>query len=225
MVEVCAFDLDGTVIDGESPLKLTTSLVRHRQMPILTSLQMAMWGIRYRLRLPQVESTPRELLFSVLTGPSVAEVDSEISEIFERRIRKRIRPGAVMEVARCKAEGMRCILASASFKPITTAIVEALELDGQVSTVMEERDGHYTGKVSGQPVQGDEKARRLIEFCDDRYGEGGWKIVHAYSDHYSDIPLLELAERPAVVDPDGLLSRTARRRGWPELDWDASPKE
>ena len=80
MVRVAAFDLDGTILDGESPLKLTTSLLRHRELPIYKGLAMGIWGIRYRLRLPQVESTPRELLFSALTEPTVEEVEAHIKE-------------------------------------------------------------------------------------------------------------------------------------------------
>lgn len=220
MVRVAAFDLDGTVIDGESPLKLTTSLIRRRQLPLRKSIAMGWWGVRYRLRLPQVESTPRELLFSALTEPTVEEVDAEISEIFEQRIRKRIRPGAVKEIERCKSDGMKTILASASFKPITTTIAHDLGFDGHVSTVMEERDGHYTGHVLGRPVQGEEKADKLARFCDDTYGAGNWTIERSYSDHYSDIPMLEMAREVAVVDPDGFLARVCKQRGWPIVDWD-----
>ena len=220
MIRVAAFDLDGTIIDGESPLKLTTSLTRSRQLPLHKAIAMGVWGIKYRLRLPQVESTPRELLFSALTEPTVEEVDAEIMDVFERRIRKRVRPGAVAEIERCKAEGMKLILASASFKPITTTIVEELGFDGMVCTVMEERGGHYTGRVLGVPVQGREKARLLFQLCEDLYGHGNWQIARAYSDHYSDIPMLELAEEVTIVDPDNKLEREAKKRGWPIENWD-----
>lgn len=219
MVHVAAFDLDGTVIDGESPLKLTTSLLRHRQLPIHKALAMGVWGVRYRLRLPQVESTPRELLFSALTEPTVEEVDAEIMDVFDRRIRKHVRPGAVAEIERCKAAGMKVVLASASFKPITTTIVEELGFDAQVSTIMEERDGHYTGRVVGVPVQGREKARLLVQLCEDLYGDEGWVLEHAYSDHYSDIPMLEMAREVTVIDPDGKLERVCKQRGWEIVDW------
>ena len=219
-VRVAVFDLDGTIIDGESPLKLTTSLVRHRTVPIHTGLAMAFWGLRYRLRLPQTESTPRELLFSCLTEPTVEEVDAEILEVYERRIRKRIRPGAIEEIELCRALGMKLLMASASFKPITTTIMRELELDGMVCTVMEERDGHYTGRVLGSPVQGPEKLRKIVEYCNNEYGWGNWVMERAYSDHYSDIPLLEAAQQAIVTDPDGLLERTALKRGWPIVDWD-----
>lgn len=221
LVRVAAFDLDGTILDGESPLKLTTSLLRHRQLPLHAAFLMGIWGIRYRLRLPQVESTPRELLFSALTDPTVEEVDREIMEIFDRRIRKRIRPGALREIERCRADGMKLVLASASFKPITTTIIEELGFDGGVATIMEEKNGHYTGKVMGVPVQGREKLRLLIQLCDDTFGAGGWTLERAYSDHYSDIPMLELAHEVTVVDPDKKLERVAKRRGWEIVDWDS----
>ena len=220
MIRVAAFDLDGTILDGESPLKLTTSLLCARELPLHKGIAMGWWGIRYRLRLPQVESTPRELLFSALTEPTVEQVDAEITDVFERRIRKRIRPGAPKEVQRCKDEGMKVILASASFKPITTIIEHDLGFDGQVCTIMEERDGHYTGRVLGVPVQGREKARLLVQLCEDLFGHDNWKIARAYSDHYSDIPMLELADEAVVVDPDRKLAREAKRRGWQSADWD-----
>ncbi len=219
-VQVAAFDLDGTVLDGESPLKLTMNLLRHRELPLHKGLAMGIWGIRYRLRLPQTESTPRELLFSALTEPTVEEVDKEILQIYNKKMKKLIRPGAIREIARCKAEGMKVILASASFKPITTEIVRELGFDGQVSTVMEEKDGHYTGRVLGVPVQGAEKQRLLFQFCEDHFGHGGWDLVRAYSDHFSDIPMLEMAREAIVVDPDGFLERTAKSRGWKIVDWD-----
>ncbi len=220
MIRVAAFDLDGTILDGESPLKLTTSLLRHRELPVHKGIAMGVWGIRYRLRLPQVESTPRELLFSALTEQTVEEVDAEIMDVYERRIRKRIRPGALREIERCRADGMKLVLASASFKPITTAIVEELGFDAQVSTIMEEKDGHYTGHVVGVPVQGREKLRLLIQVCVDNFGSRQWTLERAYSDHYSDIPMLDFAKEVTVVDPDNKLERVAKKRGWTIADWD-----
>jgi HAD superfamily hydrolase (TIGR01490 family) len=218
--QVAAFDLDGTILDGESPLKLTTSLLRHHQLPWHKAIAMGWWGLRYRMRLPQTESTPRELLFSALTEPTVEEVDEEILEIYDKRMRKHIRPGAIREIKRCHDAGMKTVLASASFKPITTQIVSELGLDGQISTIMEERDGHYTGRVVGVPVQGREKQRLLVQYCNDHFGMGNWVIERAYSDHYSDIPMLEMAVTPIIIDPDGKLERVARRRGWEIADWD-----
>lgn len=219
-VRVAAFDLDGTVIDGESPFILTRSLLKRRKLKLLTGLKMGVWGIKYRLRLPQRESTPRELLFSALTDKPVAEIDAEIMNVYNKKIAHRVRPGARRELERVRAEGLVPILASASFKPMTVAIVEELGFAGHVSTVMEERDGYYTANVVGVPVQGPEKLRRLRAYCDERYGEDGWVLERAYSDHYSDIPLLDAARTAIVTDPDAILKAYAGARGWEIVDWD-----
>lgn len=117
---------------------------------------------------------------------------------------------------------MKVVLASASFKPITTTIVEELGFDGQVSTIMEEKDGHYTGQGSWAfPFRAARNWRLLVQLCDDKFGPHGWVLERAYSDHYSDVPMLEHAKEVVVVDPDKKLKRIAERRGWKIADWDS----
>ena len=149
----------------------------------------------------------------------LAELDGLVGlEGVKSEVRRLVNLVKINEARR--KQGMKVILASASFKPITTAIVKELGFDGNVSTIMEEKNGHYTGKVLGVPCQGREKLRLLIQLCNDRYGEGGWQLQNAYSDHYSDLPMLEMAENPIIVDPDGMLKRIAKERSWPIVDWD-----
>ncbi len=219
-VRIAAFDLDGTVIDGESPFILTRHLIYNRQLKVHTGLRMGIWGLKYRMRLPQRESLPRELLFSSLTDETVEAADAEILRVYEKHIRKRIKQAARIEVATVVDQGMVPILASASFKPITTSIVKEVGFAGSVSTVMEERDGHYTGKVVGVPVQGNEKLRQLQGYCDGRFGPNNWVLERAYSDHYSDIPLLTAAVHAVAVDPHGKLERAAKEKGWPIVTWE-----
>ncbi len=220
LIRVAAFDLDGTVLDGESPFILTKRLLIHHDLKIRNGLKMGVWGLKYRLRLPQREATPRELLFSAFAGERVEDVDARIMEVYNKHIHKRIRPGARREVAKVKEQGMVPILASASFKPMTDAIVEELGFDGQVSTVMEERDGCYTAKVVGEPAQGAAKFRQLQGYCDGRFGVGNWVLERAYSDHYSDIPMLQHAQHAVITDPDSVLKSVARVCGWEVADWD-----
>ncbi len=40
-----------------------------------------------------------------------------------------------------------------------------------------------------------------------------------YSDSYNDLPMLELVDRPFVVNGDSKLQTIAQERGWPSLDW------
>lgn len=53
------------------------------------------------------------------------------------------------------------------------------------------------------------------------FGSRNWVLERAYSDHYSDIPMLELANEVTVIDPDKKLERVAKKRGWQIVDWDS----
>jgi phosphoserine phosphatase len=72
--------------------------------------------------------------------------------------------------------------------------------------------------VEGVPVEGEEKLAALKRFADAEYGVGKWRIRAAYSDHYSDRPLLAAAQEAVAVHPDRGLRSTARKRGWEILE-------
>jgi hypothetical protein len=42
---------------------------------------------------------------------------------------------------------------------------------------------------------------------------------YAYSDSYTDVPMLEAVGHPVVVNPDRVLARLARDRGWEALQF------
>ena len=72
-------------------------------------------------------------------------------------------------------------------------------------------DGRYTGEMAFYaygPFKA-EAMRELAEF------EGiDLAASYAYSDSYTDVPMLEAVGHPVVVNPDRVLARLARDRGW-----------
>jgi phosphoserine phosphatase len=62
-------------------------------------------------------------------------------------------------------------------------------------------------------VAGPEKARLVRDHAKSR----GWDLEQcfAYSDSYSDVPMLSIVGHPAAVNPDGKLEKLARTYGWP----------
>ena len=72
-VRLAVFDFDGTSIDGNSPVMLVSHLARRRMIGKRITLRIALWGLRYKLRLPQNESWVRGMVFSAFEGKPVAE--------------------------------------------------------------------------------------------------------------------------------------------------------
>lgn len=97
---------------------------------------------------------------------------------------------------------------------------EELGIEGVAATHMElDERGHFTGRVEGEVVAGEGKVRAVCRWANEAIGEGAWRIARAYGDHFTDEPLLELADEPCAVCPGSTLSRIARRRGWRVARW------
>jgi phosphoserine phosphatase len=65
-------------------------------------------------------------------------------------------------------------------------------------------------------VAGPEKARLIREHARDR----GFDLAEcfAFSDSYSDVPMLSVVGNPAAVNPDTRLALLAKAYSWPRFD-------
>ena len=133
-------------------------------------------------------------------------------EFLDTRIEPIILPAGRDLLDRHRRRGDHLMIITATNDFITAPIAERLEVGTLLATLVERRDGHYTGKATGVPCYREGKVRRLGQWLEET-GEslsGGW----FYSDSHNDIPLLERVDNPVAVDPDPLLEETARKRGW-----------
>ncbi|HIT44627.1 MAG TPA: HAD-IB family hydrolase [Candidatus Aphodovivens excrementavium] len=218
--QLAVFDFDGTSIEGNSPVMLVSYLARKRMLRKRVVFKIMLWGLRYKLRLPQDESWVRGQVFSAFEGKPVRDVDAFLSRFYEEVVAHRFRPDATEAMVRHAREGMDVVVVSASFEPIILRAMEDHPFQFQISTRMRKTpDGTYTREVEGLPVEGDEKLAAVTRFANERYGKGNWVIAHAYGDHHSDRTVLKAAVVPHAVDPDRPLLRTARKLGWDVLDW------
>jgi phosphoserine phosphatase len=73
-------------------------------------------------------------------------------------------------------------------------------------------DGKYTGDIAFY-AYGPGKAVAMREVA----AEHGYDLAasYAYSDSFTDLPMLELVGHPTAVNPDKALRRIAVERGWP----------
>jgi phosphoserine phosphatase len=96
-------------------------------------------------------------------------------------------------------------------------LARALSADGLIAASLAERNGRFTGRLTGPPVGEKEKARRVTEYAE---AQGiDLAASYAYGDSVADAPMLEIVGRPNAVNPDKRLSRLAAARGWPVRRW------
>ena len=81
-----------------------------------------------------------------------------------------------------------------------------------VATKMVVEDGKYTGDIAFY-AYGSGKAIAMRELAQ----EQGYDLdaSYAYSDSFTDLPMLEVVGHPTAVNPDKALRKVATEKGWP----------
>ena len=219
-VRLAAFDFDGTALDGNSPVMLVTYLARRRMLNPSVVLRIGMWGLAYKLRLPQNEAWVRGLVFRAFAGKPVSEVDQFLFDFYDECVGPHVRAAAREAMDAWHAQGVKVVCVSATFEPIVVRAMRDLPFDVQISTRMKvNSDGTYGCEVDGTPVEGDQQMIELRRFANAKWGPGGWELMAAYGDHHSDRAMLAAAKQGFAVCPDRPLGRTAKERGYVVLEW------
>jgi HAD superfamily hydrolase (TIGR01490 family) len=108
------------------------------------------------------------------------------------------------------------ITATNSF--VTTPIARLFGIEHLIATEPEQRNGEFTGGVTGMPCFKEGKPKRLQAWLEAR-GEtlASYEKVWFYSDSHNDLPLMSLVSHPVAVDPDDTLRAHAVAAGWPVM--------
>ncbi len=149
-----------------------------------------------------------ELLFATYEGMSEDRLLLLADEAFDGVVRRAVYPGARELVQRCVAEGHEVVLVSGALHFLMERLKKLLGATDSIANHLEIKDGYATGKLLRPIVAGPEKARLIREWARDR----GHDLAdcYAYSDSYSDVPMLS-AVAPCVVSP-GLAPAEASAR-------------
>lgn len=94
------------------------------------------------------------------------------------------------------------------------------EIDASIhvlATRLEETENSWTGRVLGEGMFGESKARAVRRLAD----ADGFDLsrCYAYGDSLADRWLLAATGRPTAVNPSQDLRSMAQKRGWPVLHW------
>jgi HAD superfamily hydrolase (TIGR01490 family) len=143
-----------------------------------------------------------------------AKTIERLAEIcFRDRILPRLSPKGLTVVEDHLRRGHKVFFISASLSYLIKPLQNRLGAHGMQATRLASEDGFLTGEIRGTFLYGPMKAALVLQWIPQ------WKLdlsrCFAYTDHHSDIPLLEMVGHPVAVNPDKKLRRQALKRGWP----------
>ncbi len=157
-----------------------------------------------------------EVLFSVFDGMSEDRLVTLADDVFERVLKPALYPGARDLVKTSLDKGHDVILVSGALDVVVQHMANYLGATGFIANRLEIKDMFATGKLLRPVVAGPNKALLVRDHARARGHD--LDQCFAYSDSYSDVPMLSIVGYPVAVNPDRRLSQLARAYHWPVLD-------
>ncbi len=211
------FDVDGTLV-RTNLLHPTAFYLANQSNPLraIGGFVRAAAGAP-RMALAELVDRRRfnELLFAAYEGMSSDRLQILADEVFETVVKRALFPGVRDLVQRCNADGHEVVLVSGALDFLMVRLAKYLGAAASIANRLEVKDGYATGKLLRPIVAGPEKARLIREWAKTR----GHDLADcfAYSDSYSDVPMLSVVGHPCAVNPDLRLTTLARTYDWPIL--------
>ena len=139
-------------------------------------------------------------------------------DAFETVIKKALYPDAKSLIQRCRDKGQDVVIISGALDFLMTRLAKHLGATHVIANRLEIKDGFATGRLLRPVVAGPEKAKLVRDHAKERGHD--LNECFAFSDSYSDVPMLSVVGYPTAVNPDAKLARLARAYSWPIITLD-----
>ncbi|SER85104.1 HAD-superfamily subfamily IB hydrolase, TIGR01490 [Nitrosomonas sp. Nm51] len=217
-MKLTLFDLDNTLITGDSDFEWAQFLIEKKALDReLHEARNLEFYEQYKAGTLNIHEF-LDFQLKPLSRHSRSQLEKWRCEFIKKKIKPLIAPGAKELIQSHMLDGDLCIIITATNSFVTTPIVQMLGVNNLIATNPEEKNGEFTGKVSGTPSFREGKIDRLEDWLD--WHNLTWlSFLQSwfYSDSLNDLPLLSKVTHPVAVDPDATLKKHAEAKGWPVI--------
>ncbi len=218
MVNLALFDLDNTLLSGDSDFEWSQFLVDQGVLDreLFEAKNLAFYEQYKAGTLNIAEFLDFQL--KPLSRHARKVLDAWHEEFMRRKVRPMMGQAARDLVAKHRTAGDMCVIVTATNSFVTAPIAREFGVEHLIATDPEEKDGEFTGRVAGVPSFRDGKVVRMDSWLSERgWTWGSFEHTWFYSDSLNDLPLLSKVKHPVAVDPDATLRAHAEKQGWPVI--------
>ncbi len=218
-MQLALFDLDNTLLSGDSDFEWTQHLVTKGVLDRDAFEQRnAEFFEQYKAGTLDIQEFLDFQLQSLALN-SRTDLDAWHAEFMATRIRPMLTEKARGLVRRHQENGDLCALVTATNSFVTGPISRELNIPHLIATIPAQENGRFTGKPRGTPSFREGKITRVEDWLESMgLWWGCFERSWFYSDSHNDLPLMTLVSDPVAVDPDSILRAHAEAAGWPILN-------
>jgi HAD superfamily hydrolase (TIGR01490 family) len=214
------FDVDNTMMMGASLFWFARGLAARKYFTTRDIARFAWQQAKFRLAGNESADdmhTIRENALAFVADRDVAEIVQAAEEVYDELMADRIWSGTRVLAQQHLDAGQRVWLVTATPVELASIIAKRLGLTGALGTVAEVRGGKYTGRLVGELMHGEAKAKAVRALAEREQLD--LARCTAYSDSSNDLPMLCEVGNAVAVNPDTELRAIARSRGWQVRDF------
>jgi HAD superfamily hydrolase (TIGR01490 family) len=157
-----------------------------------------------------------EIFFREYRGLHRQWMESRAAEMCDAILLPALYRGARSLIQRDRERGFRTVLVTGSLDFAIAPFLDRLGMDEAITNRLEFNNGVATGALLDPIIAGPEKVTAMT-LLQEKYNVESARCK-AYSDSFSDAPMLEAVGMPTATNPDRRLRALAVERGWPILN-------
>ena len=206
------FDVDLTLTRHDSLFLFFRFMVKRKPLLFVHVVPI---GIGFLLKQLGVISNHdlKNLFYRILDGYPIEQVQELMFQFWQECLLHDTLPAAVARVRHHKSQGNIIILLSASVDLYLEHLANYLQADALICTKLGLRTGpKLRYQIQGENCHGWHKLSMLQ--CHAICGDIDLQRSFGYSDHHSDLPLLQSVGNPVVVNGTAKLKRFAAQLKW-----------
>jgi HAD superfamily hydrolase (TIGR01490 family) len=214
------FDLDKTVIARSSTLAFSKPLYKAGLLNRRSLLKAAIAQTYYQMfgaDHAQLERMRQELA-RLTTGWNKSEIETLVDETVAEVVAPLVYAEALAIIDQHQREGRKVVVISSSPIEIVEPLCRYLGITNVIATQPEiDDEGKYTGGIEFH-AYGPGKAEAMREMAVRE--DVSLPDSFAYSDSFTDLPMMEAVGHPVAVNPDRELREVAVERDWEILEFE-----
>jgi len=211
------FDLDGTITRNDTYLSFLFAYLKDHPGRLVHCWSLPFFVVIFKLGIKDNTWLKKKFLGTVMGGVSRDSLARFVNNFIDITLEQQIKERALQEIQQHKSSGHNLLLATASFDFYSIKLGEKLGFDAIICTKSKwDNDDRLIGDIDGDNCYGKYKLENVSRYIKQNLNDTRTIL---YTDHHSDLPLMEWVDEGIAVNPTSKMRALAIENDFEIKNW------